>query len=304
MNIFIFLILGLIAGACFPVQATINSRLGSYTKNPLTASLIAFSVGSIVLFLLVILFNFKSFFNIDTSVSPLVFLGGPIAGVIYNVANIILFSKIGAMITTMVTITGQMVTGMLIDHFGLLGMPVSAITGSRLLGIGMMLIAIFLFQKSKNQSNLEEVISKKWLFLGVLAGAFPPLQAAFNGQLRVATHSVLLSTFLSFFIGAIILVLLLLIIEKKITIPKIDSEGNNLPWWFYIGGLFGIIIVGGNILVIHTLGSILTTIIFILGQLVMATLIDHLGIFGLKKRSVMPMQYMSILMIVIALFLV
>ncbi|MGX7024288.1 DMT family transporter [Vagococcus hydrophili] len=304
MSFILFLILGIAAGACFPVQATINSRLASFAKNPLTASLIAFSVGSVVLFVLVVLFNFKSFFTMDTSVSPLIFIGGPITGVLYNVANIILFSKIGAMITTIITITGQMVMGMLIDHFGLLGMPVSEISANRLVGISIMLVAIFLFQKSKVQGSSEESISKKWLLIGVIAGTFPPLQAAFNGQLRVATQSVLLSTFLSFFIGAIILVLILLLVEKRIDIPRVDTVGEKLPWWLYVGGLFGIVIVGGNILVIHTLGSIITTIVFILGQLVMATLIDRMGVFGLQKRKIMPMQYASIGMIVFALFLV
>lgn len=304
MSFILFLILGIAAGACFPVQATINSGLASFAKNPLTASLIAFSVGSVVLFVLVVLFNFKSFFTMDTSVSPLIFIGGPITGVLYNVANIILFSKIGAMITTIITITGQMIMGMLIDHFGLLGMPVSEISANRLVGISIMLVAIFLFQKSKVQGSSEESIPKKWLLIGVIAGTFPPLQAAFNGQLRVATQSVLLSTFLSFFIGAIILVLILLLVEKRIDIPRVDTVGEKLPWWLYVGGLFGIVIVGGNILVIHTLGSIITTIVFILGQLVMATLIDLMGAFGLQKRKIMPMQYASIGMIVFALFLV
>ena len=42
MQIILYLIMGIIIGMFFPIQASISARLSSYSKTPLTASLIAF----------------------------------------------------------------------------------------------------------------------------------------------------------------------------------------------------------------------------------------------------------------------
>lgn len=60
--------------------------------------------------------------------------------------------------------------------------------------------------------------------MGVLAGFLPPLQTAINGKLRVATGSLLGATFISFFVGAIILLILILIIRRRLEIPFANCE--------------------------------------------------------------------------------
>lgn len=302
MNFIIFILLGILAGAFFPVQATINARLGQAAKNPVVASFVAFSVGSIVLFSLLLLFNFSSMTGLKFEGNSYLLFAGPVAGVIFNLSNIILFSKIGATITTMMTVTGQMVMGMLIDHFGLFNMTIQKISFSRIFGVVMMFIAIWLFQKSKGMD--KQKISFQWLLFGILIGIFPPLQSAFNGQLREVTHSILLATFISFFVGALLLGAILLITKRKISIPKVDLAGNTLPFWIYLGGIFGIFIVGGNIVVIRELGSVLTTIVFIFGQLLTAVLIDQLGLFGMNSRKISRSQIIALVLIGAALFLV
>ncbi|MFC6347794.1 DMT family transporter [Vagococcus carniphilus] len=304
MTFLLFIFLGIMAGAFFPVQATINSRLGSIAKNPIVASFTAFSVGSIVLFLFILFFDLQSLLSINITEKPILFIAGPLAGVIFNVANIILFTQIGATITTIITITGQMIMGILIDHFGLFGMPVQSLSIKRLLGVTIMLGAIWLFQKSKTNIATNTNIPKKWLVIGLVAGIFPPLQASFNGELRETVQSVLVATFISFFVGALLLAGILLVKDKKIKIPRKDELGIKLPWWTYIGGLFGILIVGGNILVIRELGSVLTTIVFIFGQLLMAVIIDQFGLFKMMKRKIEKGQLVALALIVIALFLV
>lgn len=48
MQIILFLIMGML----FPIQASISARLSSYSKTPLTASFIAFSLGSVILLII------------------------------------------------------------------------------------------------------------------------------------------------------------------------------------------------------------------------------------------------------------
>ena len=308
MSILPYILLGLLAGAFFPIQATINARLRTYAKTPLTASFIAFSVGSIILFIALLIFDMKFYQRIDFSYPASIFLGGAASGLIFNVANIVLFAKIGATITTLVTITGQMTMGTLLDHFGILNLPIHEVSILRLVGVILMIIAIIIYQNAnKTTQNIDTTknqYAKYWIALGLFVGVFPPLQAAFNGQLRLATHSILTSTFLSFFIGAIMLAILVLIVEKRIKIPTHTHEGQKIPFWVYTGGIFGIVIVGGTIVVIPHLGAVLTSIVFILGQLLMAVFVDHFGLFGLAKRRVTLQKIFALLLMFTALAIV
>ncbi|MGX7014924.1 DMT family transporter [Vagococcus silagei] len=149
----LFVILGVLAGLFFPIQASINSRLGGIARNPIVASFTAFSVGSMVLIVLLLLFDRHSFGNLLHLNQPYLLVAGPIAGVIFNVASITLFGKIGATITTIITITGQLIMGLLIDNFGLLNMLVQPISVKRILGILLMLGALWLFQQVPNHVN-------------------------------------------------------------------------------------------------------------------------------------------------------
>lgn len=301
----IYILLGILAGAFFPLQATINAKLRMFTKTPLTASLIAFSVGTIVLFCLLLIFNPRFYEFIDISYPTTIFIGGAISGVIFNVVNIVLFAKIGATITTLSTITGQIMTGIVLDHFGLFNLSENHVSTLRIIGGVLMVIAMLIYQsanlKTVSSTNIK---TKLWVFLGICVGVFPPLQAVFNGQLRLATESILTATFISFFMGAIILAILVLIVEKRIRIPRRDHDNQKLPLWVYTGGIFGTLIVGGTIVVIHQLGAVLTSLVFIFGQVLMAVILDHFGLFGLVKRRISVQKILALSLMLISLYLV
>ena len=291
MKITLYLMIGIIIGMFFPIQASISSRLSSYSKTPLTASFIAFSLGTVILFIINLIVDPAGIsVGIDFSYPLYVFIGGAITGVGFNVANIILFSKLGASVTTIITVTGQMVVGILIDHFGWFDVPEIPINITRTIGTIIMILAISLVQPKKNRTTITEEVKKNskitWIILGVLAGFLPPLQTALNGKLRVATGSILGATFISFFVGAIILLILLLITQRRLEFPLYDTQKNRIPIWVYIGGIFGIFILTGNIIILPVLGSVLTTMIFILGQMIMALTIDQFGMFHLQKRKI------------------
>ena len=55
--------------------------------------------------------------------------------------------KLGVANMLLFIIIGQLLSGMVIDHFGLLGMPVKPVDVSKLMGIGLMVLglAVFMF---------------------------------------------------------------------------------------------------------------------------------------------------------------
>ncbi|MBU5675281.1 DMT family transporter [Alkaliphilus sp. MSJ-5] len=311
MQITLYLIMGIIIGMFFPIQASISARLSSYSKTPLTASLTAFSLGTVILLIINLIVDPAGItVGIDFSYPLYVFIGGAITGVGFNLANIILFSKLGASVTTLVTVTGQMIVGILIDHFGWFGVPANPVSITTALGGVIMIFAISLAQPKKKKdlamaSEEEKKDSKiTWIILGVLAGFLPPLQTAINGKLRVATGSLLGATFISFFVGTIILITLVLITQRRLEFPLYDTQKKRIPIWIYMGGIFGIFILTGNIVLLPVLGSVLTTMIFLLGQMIMALTIDQFGMFNLQKRKIDSRRIATLVLMIIGIIFV
>ncbi|GKS14985.1 membrane protein [Paenibacillus chitinolyticus] len=311
MQIIFYLLMGITIGMLFPIQASISARLSSYSKTPFTASFIAFSLGSVILLIVNLIVDPKGIsIGIDFSYPLYVFIGGAIAGIGFHVSNVILFSKLGASVTTIITVTGQMIIGILIDHFEWFGVTANPISTTRIIGTIIMILAISLVQPKKKRDLTAASEDKKkdnkatWIIMGVLAGFLPPLQTAINGKLRVATDSLLGATFISFFVGAIILLILILITRRRLEIPLYDIQRKRIPVWVYMGGIFGIFIVTGNIVLLPELGSVLTTMIFLLGQMIMAIIIDQFGIFNLQKRKIDSRRIAALVLTVIGILFV
>lgn len=288
-----------------------GARLSSYSKTPLTASFLAFSAGTLILLIVNLIADPAGIsVGIDFSYPWYVFIGGAIAGLGFHVANIILFSKLGASIVTLVTVTGQMIVGILIDHFGWFGIQATPVSITRAFGAAIMIFAISLVQPKTKKNVLAASEAEKkgskiiWIASGVLAGFLPPLQTAINGELRVATGSLLGAAFISFFVGTILLLVLLLITQRRIHIPLYDAQKNRIPVWTYMGGIFGVFIVTGNIILLPVLGSVLTTMVFLLGQMVMAILIDQFGMFRLQKRKMDSRRITTLVLMMIGILFV
>lgn len=74
-------------------------------------------------------------------------------GVIYLTGNMILLPRIGASLTVVTTITGQILMSMLIDTFGWFSVDVQALHVMKVLGIVLLLIGIILMNLQRTLSN-------------------------------------------------------------------------------------------------------------------------------------------------------
>ncbi|MGO3723202.1 MAG: DMT family transporter, partial [Staphylococcus equorum] len=138
-----------IFGFCPPIQTAINSALGQQINSSVMASLISFTVGTIVLFILTLIFNrslkLATFTPREGRLKPIYFIGG-ILGVIFVTTNIILMPHLGAALTTIIVMLGQMLMGVIIDHFGLLGTYKNKITKRKVFGLIAIMIGIILLR--------------------------------------------------------------------------------------------------------------------------------------------------------------
>lgn len=300
------IILGVIAGICVPLQTSINTRLGNYTKSPILASFYSFLVGTIVLLFINLVMNPQKlspsfFINQDISISS--FSGG-LFGVIFLTGNLLLLPRIGAALTVVMTVSGQILMGLVIDHFGFFGADIHQLNIIRIVGVAIMLIGILLMNYKKKSARIitnQTNYTKLWMLLGIFSGSLPPVQTAVNSALRYEVQSFYMASLISFAVGTIALFILSLFIEKRITFNLLDHNGIKIKPVYFIGGALGVIFVTTNIILMPLLGAALTLMIVIFGQMLMGLLIDHFGLFNTPPFKISSRRIIGVTLVFIGI---
>lgn len=114
--------------------------------------------------------------------------------------------------------------------------------------------------------------------IGVLVGMGIAFQTGMNAVLRKNIVSPLLSSFVSFGVGSILLIFLMSVQNEAIMVSM--ETLTQSPWWIWLGGLLAMFGLTVNILIFPRLGSVQTAIMPILGQVITGTLIDSFGWFS------------------------
>ena len=142
-----FYLLSLLAGLAVAIQTGVNSQLRQDTNSPVLTALISFVTGTIALTLLYFLFFKKApIFPAGFEFTWWKFTGG-LLGVVYVTIIVIAAPKIGAANALGFIVAGQFIAATIIDHFGLLGMPVNPISVPRILGIVVLICGVYLIQR-------------------------------------------------------------------------------------------------------------------------------------------------------------
>ena len=136
---------GLLAGMAQAVQAAVNAQLRAAVQSPLWAALISFVVGTLGLVLLVL--GTRASIPAQWPSRPRVWCGG-LLGVLYVCAAILLLPRIGAGTMLALFVAGQMSMALVLDHFGLLGVPVHPTSPGRLLGALLVVAGVFLLRRT------------------------------------------------------------------------------------------------------------------------------------------------------------
>ena len=144
--IWLFLILALAAGAVLPVQAGINSHLKIFAGSPLLAAFISFLVGTIALFGLSVVMRVPwPTISVLAQAPWWAWLGG-FLGAFLVFMTIVLSQNLGAAVMVALIITGQMITSLILDHYGLIGFARHPINPTRVLGTILLLAGVFLIR--------------------------------------------------------------------------------------------------------------------------------------------------------------
>lgn len=134
------------------------------------------------------------------------------------------------------------------------------------------------------------------LLFPVLMGAGLAMQTAVNSKLQRFTHSAYLASGVSFLIAWLFLLLLSIGTHQSLTIPVSVLIHN--PLWLWLGGLFGAIALTGNVILFQKIGSLQTTVLPIMGQIMMSVLIDQFGLFKSPNNPIMVSKIFGLVLIV------
>lgn len=139
-------IAALVAGALVPFQAGSNAVLGRALGHPLWATGTSLFISMIVLLPVMLVMRVPAPTIHQTTSLPLWAWFGGIAGVIYISAALILTPKLGATSFIVCVIAGQLIASLLIDHFGLMGLPVKTANIGRIGGVLLIFAGMLMVQ--------------------------------------------------------------------------------------------------------------------------------------------------------------
>jgi transporter family-2 protein len=116
------------AGVSFVVQQAVNSNLRAEIGSPWWAGFVSYLGGTIVMLLVAVTIKEPWLSKDAFERSHFVSWTGGIFGAIYIAISIMLFPRLGAAVVIALIVAGQMIGALACDHFGLLGIPVRAVT--------------------------------------------------------------------------------------------------------------------------------------------------------------------------------
>ena len=138
-----------------------------------------------------------------------------------------------------------------------------------------------------------------YAFLPFVGGAMIAAQAPVNARLRVVLGSQFGSAVVSFVVGLILLLGAMVVTGQGGGLAAVGSG----PWWAYLGGLFGAVFVVATLVSSPRIGVTVTFVAAIAGQIILSSLIDRYGWFGVTPIALTWERVAALVLILIALLL-
>jgi bacterial/archaeal transporter family-2 protein len=305
-----FVTLALIIGGLLAVQAAANMQLSKAAGSPLTASTVQIVVAMALLLVVTLLGGRLPPLRLFPDVTWWHWLGG-LGTAIYITSTILLFPRLGAVVSVGLFIAGQMLASLALDGFGLLGVPAKSLGGSDALGALAVAGGTALIVNA--QTGTSPAIGTKpsagaqlgWIVLGLTAGAALPIQGAINAQLRADLHVPFAAATISFAVATVAMVLILLPAITLRQAPRLEFQRfASVPWWGWLGGLCGAAYVTAVFTAIPVIGAAAVVGLTVVGQQVASIFFDRYGFMRLPTRPVTMPRLRGVVFLLIGVALI
>jgi bacterial/archaeal transporter family-2 protein len=145
----IFWVAALAGGAVLPVQVALNTSLRRYVGEPMQVTFISYVAGALAS-LVICLFAQYPWPAVAalTQTSWWMWVGGCL-GTFYVWSTIFATPKIGAALALGLTIAGQMIAALFLDHYGAIGLTKYAASPTRIAGVVLVVLGVSLVAYAK-----------------------------------------------------------------------------------------------------------------------------------------------------------
>ncbi|MDK2562050.1 DMT family transporter [Romboutsia sedimentorum] len=134
MNYLISVFTGVLLSLMLSLNGTIGEIAGNY------ASTVIIHVIGLIGIIIVLIATKSKFKNIK-DIPLYMYLGG-LMGVLTVIFSNASFSKLGVSLTVSICLLGQLVTSIIIDHFGYFNLPVNKFNKKKTIGLGIIILGI------------------------------------------------------------------------------------------------------------------------------------------------------------------
>jgi len=135
-----------LVGAGITIQVGMNATVRMTIGSPILAAIVNFVVGLAALVLLAVASGARVVPGSVAAVPAWAWFGG-LLGATYVAATTVLGPKLGAASFLALTLAGQMVAALLVDHYGVIGFPQSPLTPTRLIGTALLVVGVLLIMR-------------------------------------------------------------------------------------------------------------------------------------------------------------
>lgn len=145
----IYLLAALLGGAILPVQVAINTLLRRYVGEPMQVTFVSYLAGTLAS--LGICFLARYPLPTATALAQTswwMWVGGCL-GTLYVWSTIFATPKIGAALALALTIAGQMIAALFLDHYGAIGLTKYAASPTRIAGAVLVVLGVSLVAYAK-----------------------------------------------------------------------------------------------------------------------------------------------------------
>ncbi|SEQ16582.1 DMT family transporter [Arthrobacter sp. OV608] len=276
------------SGLAIPVQGRINGALGARLDDGIAASVVSFSTGLLLMILISLVLprgraGLASILPaVRSRAFPRVYVLAGGIGALFVFAQSFTVGILGVALFTVATVTGQTVSGLLVDRLGIGPAGKKSVTGIRIIGCVLTIAAVAWAVSPRftgaaaaggtgaGAPDAGPSALLLPLLLPVLAGFLMSFQQAMNGTATIHYGTPIAATLVNFVAGGLVLWTAYGI---KLAVA---GPGNPLPgeWWYYVGGPMGCVFIGLGALLVRSLGVLVTGLGMIAGQLLGSLALD------------------------------
>jgi len=148
-------------------------------------------------------------------------------------------------------------------------------------------------------------INMCYYLLALISGAAVTTQVGINGKLLVNIGGPILTSFISFLVGTIVLAIayILAVYYGLEPIPTFNAM-TQTSLWLWMGGVLGAFYIFTTILCSPKIGFANMFSLLVAGQIILAIIFDHFGLLGSSVHLISPLRFIGVILLIVSVYLI